>query len=253
MAKSSLPTKGAPSGARAAHMEQARAQSGYPTEMYIAPKGSPAADYYKHVPEARDALLKELATERWDPNIPTPDEVALMTAPPELLPATIDELRARYSHRKRERAEGINPLAGLELQQRHRYGSAEDILNTEFTKSVEYVDNERFQLICATRRLHATVLTVTRDCPKIEKYVLGLMMRSSAHKLLEWAVAIKKRYYRKNMLESMDIELDILREYFFAAYRSYPGWVTTNVIEHVYQDINEVGRIIGGLLKSTVV
>lgn len=66
------------------------------------------------------------------------------------------------------------------------------------------------------------------------------------------AIAIKKRFYRKNMLEHIDVELEILRDIFHLAHEQYPKWVTSEVLNLVFEDINQVGAIVGGLLKTTV-
>ena len=224
----------------------------YPKRMHRASKNSSTTNLFRRIPEQEQALLDELKKERVQVDIPTDDEMAIMTASEQNRDRVIERVRKRLALRKKKRAEE-DPTAGLELENRHRYGDDVDILRASFTKTRDEVECEKFNLVNETRKLHRTLVCSTRDCPKTEKYVLGAMIRTSAHKLLEWAIAIKLRYYRKNMLESMDIELNILREYYFNAHVDYPDWVTTTHLERIYKDINDVSAIVGGLLKTTVV
>ena len=88
--------------------------------------------------------------------------------------------------------------------------------------------------------------------PKQEKYVLGAMIRESALNLMRMSIQVKRRYYRKNILELMDVECDILREFYFNASTEYPEWVTAKILDDQYVAINNVSSIVGGLLKTTV-
>lgn len=135
---------------------------------------------------------------------------------------------------------------------RHRYGDDIDILRATFTKSVEEIEAEKFQLIILSRKLCQKIHWSLLSCPKIEKYVLGASVRKSALTILQTSIAIKKRYYRKNLLEYIDIELDTLREYYNLAHDTYPTWMTDQLLEEVFNSINAVGAIVGGLIKSVV-
>lgn len=144
-------------------------------------------------------------------------------------------------------------LKGMELESRHRYGDDIDILRATFTKSKEEVEHEKFQLILACRDLYETLFNSCKLAPKCEKYVLGSLIRESAQKILATSVRLKKRYYRKNMLEDIDIELEVQREWYLEAHKTYPEWIDSQQLSTVYQAINRVGAIVGGLLKTTVV
>jgi hypothetical protein len=77
-------------------------------------------------------------------------------------------------------------------------------------------------------------------------------MKASARKIHRDAVMIKRKYYRKNLLEEIDVECDILRDMYFAAKTDYPDWITTKYYTDISDSINRVAKINGGLLKTTV-
>lgn len=155
--------------------------------------------------------------------------------------------------KKKPSIEDRDHLIGCDLVNRHRYGDDIDILRATFTKSKKEIEDEKFLLILASRRLLKRIFWSLTKVPKHEKYVLGSHIRECAFSILKDSVAIKKRFYRKNMLESIDIQLEILRELYRTAYEGYPEWVDDAHLNLVYEDINEVGRLVGGLLKTTVV
>lgn len=222
-----------------------------PKRMELAAKTSPTGLIFKKTPEAYDTLMAELYKEREAPDMPTDWECRIWMAEPKDKDKVIQQVRAELSRMRKERAEK-DPRAGLELVQRHRYGDDIDILRKDFHMSIEQVEEEKFELVQATRMLWIEILEISRHCPKIEKYVMGAIIRETAHQLLELAISVKLRYYRKNMLENMDIKLHVLRELYFNAHVFYSDWVTTDILQRVYVAINKVSMIVGALLKSTV-
>lgn len=203
----------------------------YPKRMYRAPK------YAKNGrPQTPEDVVNSPASV-----IPTEEEIDRMLMPKHL----------------RDQAEqqgdpGREHLAGLELVNRHRYGDDIDILRTVFTKTKEEIEKEKFFLILASRKLLQRLFWSLQKVPKHERFVLGSDIRSSAYTILRHSIGIKKRFYRKNMLEYIDVELDVLRELYRTAHQNYSEWVDDQHLQLVYDDINEVGKIVGGLLNTTV-
>lgn len=178
--------------------------------------------------------------------LPTEEEIDALIFPPHLRQPKTYETDARDDP-KREH------FRGMELVNRHRYGDDVDILRATFTKTKEEIEHEKFLLILAARKLLNSIFLSLNRVPKHERYVLGGEIRSCCYTILRNSVALKKRFYRKNMLELIDVEIEVLRALYFQASHSYPEWVTPAHLEEVYSEINEVGRLVGGLLKSTVV
>jgi len=58
----------------------------------------------------------------------------------------------------------------------------------------------------------------------------------------------KKRYYKKTTLEDIDVELDLLRELIAESYES--RYINVHKYEVWLRKINEIGKMVGGLIKS---
>jgi len=84
--------------------------------------------------------------------------------------------------------------------------------------------------------------------PKSERYTLAADMKKSMYRLLLLVITANKRYFKKTTLQDLDVELDILRSYVrlshdlrFLPFRKYENWA---------KQLNEIGRMIGGWIKS---
>lgn len=196
----------------------------YPKRMYRAPKGNVTIN------KDEDNIPDQLTEEDFDN----------LLLPPHL------------KKKKEEESVDRSHLIGMELVNRHRYGDEYDILKAKFTKTKEEIEKEKFLLIIAARKLIQRLYWSMSTIPKHEKYILGGDIRNSMYAILRHSIGIKKRFYRKNMLEFIDVELDVLRELYRNANIGYPEWVDEKHLNLVLEDINAVGKIVGGLLKTTV-
>ena len=186
-----------------------------------------------------DDLFKPGAT-------PTEEEINYVLAPKEVR----DQIDQQIGPKTEP---GREHFTGMELINRHRYGDDIDILRATFTRTKEEIEQEKFRLILVARDLLGQCFLTLQKVPKHEKYVLGAYIRDSCYNILKHAWAIKRRYYRKNLLEFIDIECDILRENFRIAHQHYPEWIDDAALYKVFEAINQVGATVGGLLKTTVV
>lgn len=152
----------------------------------------------------------------------------------------------------RERSKDNDALRGMRFENRHRYGNDVDILRATFVKSTEELEKEKFRLILSTRSLLKEIFFLLKDIPKTERYVLGGEIRKLIYNLLRTSIACKQKYYRRNLLIDMDLDLSMLRELFRAAHEQYPDWITDIRYAHIFEVINEVGAIVGGLMKTAV-
>jgi len=87
-----------------------------------------------------------------------------------------------------------------------------------------------------------------RQYPKSEKHTLAAETKRAMFKLLETIIMANKRYYKKNAIQEADVQLEILRYYIrlakdlgFLPIRKYENWAKM---------LSEIGRMIGGWLKS---
>lgn len=89
-----------------------------------------------------------------------------------------------------------------------------------------------------------------RQFPKSEKYALATDIKESMYALLRLIIIANKRYYKKTTLQDIDVELDTLRtlirlaadnEFKFIPLRKYEIWSKM---------LAEIGRMLGGWMKS---
>jgi len=85
--------------------------------------------------------------------------------------------------------------------------------------------------------------------PRSEKNGIVIDMKRCIDRLLERAIEANKKYFKKNTLQEMDVELAKLKKYIRLAYRlkflpfkKYKNWTEMT---------KEIGRMLGGWIKST--
>ena len=87
-----------------------------------------------------------------------------------------------------------------------------------------------------------------RQFPKMERHVLGAEIRHTMWALLRFVVVCNKRYHKKTTLQDLDAELDLLRCQVRAA--TALGYLDIRKYEHWAKLNDEIGRMIGGWIKS---
>ena len=85
--------------------------------------------------------------------------------------------------------------------------------------------------------------------PKSEKFALVADMKHCMHIILERAIEAQKKYYKKTTLQDMDVEIMKLKAFLrlsqelgFLPFRKYEVWSRMVV---------EIGKMLGGWIKST--
>ena len=90
-----------------------------------------------------------------------------------------------------------------------------------------------------------------RQFPKSEKHTLAAEIKQSMYRLLKLIITANKRYYKKTTLQDIDVELEFLRhmirlsadtELHFLPFKKYENWLKM---------LNEIGRMLGGWIKSS--
>lgn len=87
-----------------------------------------------------------------------------------------------------------------------------------------------------------------RQFPKMERHVLGAEIRHTMWALLRLVVVCNKRYHKKTTLQELDAELDLLRCQVRTA--KALGYLDFKKYEHWAKLNDEIGRMIGGWIKS---
>lgn len=89
---------------------------------------------------------------------------------------------------------------------------------------------------------------VLRQYPKSEKFVLAAETKRAALELMELIISCNKHYMKKTTMRDMDIQLDTLRAMVRLGHTL--GFLKNHPYEVLSGKIDEIGRMIGGWMKS---
>lgn len=111
--------------------------------------------------------------------------------------------------------------------------------------------NEDFKILQKTYDmiLHGNVCL--KQFPKHEKHVMSADIRKSMYALLQFAVRANKKYFKKTTLQDMDIELEVLRTLIRLSSDPKLKYLPIKKYENWSKMLNEIGRMLGGWIKST--
>lgn len=105
-----------------------------------------------------------------------------------------------------------------------------------------------FKILTKVKDMMIYAYPVLAQFPKAEKFSLAQDIRHCMNELLELTISEEKKYIKKTTIEYMDIENEKLKQYIeiamelkFISFHKYEVWLKYLV---------EIGRMIGGLLKS---
>ena len=98
------------------------------------------------------------------------------------------------------------------------------------------------------RQLAAYERAVLLQFPRTERHSICQDIRMTTRNIQRLISRCKKRYYKKTTLEDIDVELDLLRELIAESYES--RYINVHKYEVWLRKINEIGKMVGGLIKS---
>lgn len=111
--------------------------------------------------------------------------------------------------------------------------------------------NEDFKILQKAYDMRKYGEQCLKQFPKHETHVKSAEMRRSMGILMKLIIRANKKYYKKTTLEEMDIELAWLKmEIRFAADPDI-RYLPIKKYEHWAKMLNELGRMLGGWIKST--
>lgn len=84
--------------------------------------------------------------------------------------------------------------------------------------------------------------------PKSEKFALATDIKRSMDRLLERCIEAQKKYYKKNTLQDMDVEIMKLRAYIRLSHKL--GFLPMKKYEVWSGMLVEIGKMLGGWLKT---
>ena len=111
--------------------------------------------------------------------------------------------------------------------------------------------NEDFKILQKTYDMILYGNICLKQFPKHERFVLAADIRSSMYRLLELIIRANKKYYKKTTLQDLDVELEVLRTYIRVAADQQLRYLPIKKYENWSKMLNEIGRMLGGWIKST--
>lgn len=113
--------------------------------------------------------------------------------------------------------------------------------------------NQNLKILQKTHDMILYGNSCLKQFPKYEKQALTSEIRVSMYTLLRLIIRANKKYYKKTTLEEMDIELDALRFLIRLSADPHPQmrYLSLRKYEHWSKMLNEIGKMLGGWMKST--
>lgn len=94
----------------------------------------------------------------------------------------------------------------------------------------------------------AYAYVILRQFPKVERHVLSAEIRSSMYVVLKHTITAGKKYYKKNTLQELDVEIDFLRSLFRLA--KDLKYINFRQYEMISKALNEIGAIVGKWINN---
>lgn len=88
-----------------------------------------------------------------------------------------------------------------------------------------------------------------RQYPKSERHTLAAETKRSMYELLRLIIRANKRYFKKTTLQDIDIEIDNLR--YLIRLSNSLGFLPFKQYENWSRKLSEIGKMLGGWIKST--
>lgn len=89
-----------------------------------------------------------------------------------------------------------------------------------------------------------------KQFPKSERFTLVADIKKSMYNLLRLTIEANKKYHKKTTIQQLDVELDLLRTYIRLASEPSMKYLSLKRYEIWSKQLNEIGRMIGGWIKS---
>lgn len=87
-----------------------------------------------------------------------------------------------------------------------------------------------------------------RQFPKSERFTLAANIKQSMYTIIHLIIRANKRFHKKTTLQDIDIEIENLR--YLTRLAMELGFLPFKKYEYWSKQINEIGRMLGGWMKS---
>lgn len=84
--------------------------------------------------------------------------------------------------------------------------------------------------------------------PRYERFTLAADIKRCMDQAMERTIEANKKYYKKNTLQELDVEIDKLRKYIRLSYRL--KYIDFKKYNHWKGLVNEIGNMLGGWIRS---
>lgn len=89
---------------------------------------------------------------------------------------------------------------------------------------------------------------VLNDFPRYERFSLAADIKKCMDQAMERTIEANRKYYKKNTLQELDVEIDKLRKYIRLSYRL--KYIDFKKYKHWKGLVNEIGKMLGGWMGS---
>jgi hypothetical protein len=86
--------------------------------------------------------------------------------------------------------------------------------------------------------------------PKVERYALAADIKHCMYAMYRLIIAANKKYYKKTTLQDIDVELEVLRGFLRLAANKNLRYLPMHKYENWSKLLSEIGRMLGGWIKS---
>ena len=110
-------------------------------------------------------------------------------------------------------------------------------------------ENNILNLIPKTEKYIQYVIEMIIKIPRTEKYSIGKEYKLSIYKMLESIIGLNKIEEKRKLcnLNNIDTELNLQRIYLRIMYKN--KWINEKKLNTCMEQIYEIGKILGGLIK----
>lgn len=89
---------------------------------------------------------------------------------------------------------------------------------------------------------------VINRLPKHEQLSLGSQIRNCQCEIMRLCVSVRRKHHKKTTARDLDIEMDLLRHLYRLCFSL--RYINVDRYEAVSIKLSEIGRMVGGLIKS---
>ena len=111
-------------------------------------------------------------------------------------------------------------------------------------------DTLNLEILQKTEDLLEYLQIALKQFPKCEKHVLAADIRARVYSVMKLIIIINKKYHKKTTMRELDTEIEMLRVQVRLAKNL--RYVDLKKYEVLSKKINEIGKMLGGWIKTAI-